>query len=222
MTLAGRLFSLVAITEYQNLNVLLAKNNAYFNLQRTKQVLATFRRRHTLNTQFLLYINRNYISKCCASYFLFNFPFNVYAFVFLFFGRHPVDSFYIFILIVFLLQTCIPLKVLLTFVLVNETLSSSVPHLVTSYVKMSQGKGSPKNLLMERWKTASYLELFHPSSHPLELKAGHLGAFSRENVLQVCFNLFCIFKLKIKLIFKLVSNSVTVCLLLLLLHNLFL
>lgn len=193
VTLIGGLFPQIAINEYRSLNRYLLRNNslslqsAKAYLQQTLRVLETFRRRHTLNTQFLLHYNRHVVSDCCSAYFIGNFPFNVYALLLLALDsrRLLVGTLYYLLLFVFCGQTFVPMVSILNFIAVNEAITSSVPHLLRSYLKVSQVKRTSVCLFAESWKTASYIELLHRSSGRLELRAGQVGAFTRENVLKV-------------------------------------
>ena len=208
VSLTGGLFSQVAISEYRALNVLLKQNNNNHNqsnlkkaevpskgviplrnmiyLQQTIRLLAAFRRRHTATTLLLLHYNRKIVSDCCAAYFIFNLPYNVNALLYLCFpGGGGAEKMYLFVLATFVYQTFVPLNAIFNYIAANEAIVSSVPHLLTSYLKISQAKRALGCLFIENWKTASYIELLHRSTGRLELKAGQLGAFRRENVLQV-------------------------------------
>ncbi len=208
VSLTGGLFPQMAISEYRALNVLLKQNNNNHNqsnlkkaevpskgviplrnmiyLQETIRLLAAFRRRHTAATLLLLHYNRKIVSDYFAAYFLFNLPYNVNALLYLCFpGGGGAEKMYLFVLATFVYQTFVPLNAIFNYIAANEAIVSSVPHLLTSYLKISQAKRALGCLFIENWKTASYIELLHRSTGRLELKAGQLGAFRRENVLQV-------------------------------------
>ena len=204
VSLTGGLFSQVAISEYRALNVLLKQNDNNNSkagvpsgmipsqktyLQQTIRLLADFRRRHTATTLLLLHYNRKIASDCCAAYFICNLPFNCNALLYLCFpSKGGAEKMYLFVLAIFVCQTFVPLTAIFNFIATNEAIASSVPHLLKCYLKISQKKRAPGCLFTESWKTASYIELLHRSTGRLELKAGQLGAFRRENVLQVlCF-----------------------------------
>ncbi len=202
VTLVGGLFPQIAITEYRVLNsVLTGRNNRSTGenttkttkksyLRRTMRLLGVFRRRHTANTYFLLHYNRKIVSDCCAAYFTCNLPSNVYILLYLFFVGNQTDKLYLFLLATFACQTFIPLISIFNFIAANEAISSSVPHLLKTAQRVSQAKSTLGCLFAESWKTAAYIELLHRSSGQLELRAGQLGAFRRENVLQVFILLF--------------------------------
>ncbi|KAH9401675.1 hypothetical protein TYRP_017076 [Tyrophagus putrescentiae] len=211
ITLTGGLFPHVAISEYRALNAILKQNNnnhnnnpknhnrkaempskevissnrSHYLLQQTISLLAAFRQRHTATTLSLLNYSRKIVSDCCAAYFIFNLPYNCNALLYLCFPEGGgAEKMYLFVLSTFVCETFVPLNAIFNYIAANEAIVSSVPHLLTSYLKISQAKRAPGCLFIESWKTASYIELLHRSTGHLELKAGQLGAFRRENALQ--------------------------------------
>ena len=106
------------------------------------------------------------------------------ALLYLLFDKGGTKKTHLFVLATFFCLT-VPLSAIFNFIAANEAIVSSVPHLRTSYLKVSQAKSMPGRFFTENWKTASYIELLDRSTGQLELRAGELGAFKRENVLQV-------------------------------------
>ncbi|KAH9395155.1 hypothetical protein TYRP_005227 [Tyrophagus putrescentiae] len=197
VSLTGGLIPQLAISEYRTLNVLLKQNNnKNYNHNKPKKaekdglppaddtpvggLPEATHRHHPLS---LLHYNRKIVSDCCAAYLICNVPYNAMALLYLLFDKGGTKKTHLFVLATFFCLT-VPLSAIFNFIAANEAIVSSVPHLRTSYLKVSQAKSMPGRFFTENWKTASYIELLDRSTGQLELRAGELGAFKRENVLQ--------------------------------------
>ena len=150
------------------------------------RALANYRTRHTVNTQFIMYINSRLTSPAYFAYLAGNAFFHAYAIVYLSFQTvpHHVRSFIILILFI---QT-IPVGSIFVMVWLNGLINSSSRWLAPLLTRFN-GNSIRMGFCREHWKTATHYEQLHKRKKPLALTAGILGKYTTMAFVKVCIPL---------------------------------